>query len=325
MVTGLCTFLVLSFVGLSLATAAQPITIKAVSAWPKTVWETQNFMRLLEIINQNLAKKFPGQVEMKYLGGPEIIPHAEQVEALRRGLVDMVFSATGYYTSVAPVAEGLNLTYLPPAQERAKGIYSFYDQVHQKKVNAHFLGKLGTFLPFVIYLKKPVNKADLTGLKIRTSGTHVPFIRNIGGLPVMTPPTDIYTSLERGVLDGLIWPAGLIKEWGWPEVIKYVLDEQFYSTVCVVLVNLDTWKKLPKGVQETITASEIQAEQETEARAKKRWDDEWAWFKEKGIQFIKLPEVEAKKFRNVADASLWEVLAQKDPENTATLKKLLAK
>ena len=76
--------------------------IKAVSAWPKTVYEVQNFMKFLEIAKQNVAAKAPGQLEIKYLGGPEVIPNSEQVEALRNGLVDMVFTTSGYYVSVLP-------------------------------------------------------------------------------------------------------------------------------------------------------------------------------------------------------------------------------
>lgn len=84
---------------LSLASMAEAktITIKAVTAWPKSVWEVGNFTKFLDIVKERVAQKYPGQLEIQYAGGPEVIPNQEQVEAARMGVVDMVFTTDGYY------------------------------------------------------------------------------------------------------------------------------------------------------------------------------------------------------------------------------------
>jgi TRAP-type mannitol/chloroaromatic compound transport system substrate-binding protein len=86
---------------LSLASIAEAkqVTIKAVTAWPKTVWEVGNFMKFMDIVKERVAKEYPGQLEIQYAGGPEVIPNQEQVEAARMGVVDMVFTTDGYYVS----------------------------------------------------------------------------------------------------------------------------------------------------------------------------------------------------------------------------------
>jgi TRAP-type C4-dicarboxylate transport system substrate-binding protein len=94
--------------------ASKRIKLRAVTAWPKTVFEVQNFMKFLDMVKENVAKQYPGQLEIKYTGGPEVISNREQVEALRNGLIDMVFTTDGYYVSAVPEVNALSLTKIKP-------------------------------------------------------------------------------------------------------------------------------------------------------------------------------------------------------------------
>ena len=116
--------------------APKKIILKAITAWPKTVYESQNFLKFIDMVNQNAAKKYPGELEIQYLGGPEVIPNREQVEALRNGLVDMVFTTDGYYVSAVPVVNAMSLTTLKPWEERKRGVNAFLNKIHREKVNA---------------------------------------------------------------------------------------------------------------------------------------------------------------------------------------------
>ena len=49
--------------------ASKTIKLRAVTAWPKTVFEVQNFMKFLDIVRQNVAKQYPGELEIQYTGG----------------------------------------------------------------------------------------------------------------------------------------------------------------------------------------------------------------------------------------------------------------
>lgn len=309
----------------SLASAAEKITIKAVSAWPKTVFEVQNFMKFLDIVKANVAAKYPGQFEIRYLGGPEVMPNNEQVEALRNGLVDMVFTTTGYYVSVVPEADALNVSWLLPWEERAKGVNELLNKVHEEKINSYYLGRIGPGIPFTLYLTKPIESADLTGLSIRCSPTHVAFLKKLGAKPVVIPPPEVYTAMERGVCQGLIWPAALITDWGWDKVVKYTVDPAFYNGANVILLNLNTWKKLPKNIQDLLIASEEEAEHYAIDRGKKRIREGEEKMAKQGMKVIKLPEADAEKVVDAANSSLWEVVMSKSPETGQKLKALFVK
>jgi len=305
--------------------APKKITIKAVTAWPKSVWEVANFMKFVEMVHENVAKKYPGELEIQYTGGPEVIPNQEQVEALRGGLVDMVFTTDGYYVSAIPEVNALSLSMLDGWEERSTGVNDFLNKIHREKVNAVYLGRLGHNLPFTLYLLKPIKSADLTGLKIRCSPTLIGALKRLGAQPVVIPPPDIYTALERGVVDGYMWPAGLIRDWGWQEVTKYVVTPGVYNGANVVLVNKDLWDKIPDHLQKLLIETEDQAAQYAKDRSVDLVKNEFEVYKKLGIKFIDLPPAEAKKFTDAAYDSLWEIILKKAPVNGAKLKEMVTK
>ncbi|MFH1349937.1 MAG: TRAP transporter substrate-binding protein DctP, partial [Pseudomonadota bacterium] len=211
------------------------------SAWPKTTFMVQNFTRFMDRTNEKAAKMYPGELEIKYKGGPEVISFKEQVEAARTGLIDMVFTATSYYTSIIPVGDGFSASALKPWEERDKGVFEFMQKIHAEKANVFFLSRMGSGIPFQIHTNQPVKSvADLKGMKLRCSPTLIPFLKKIGVNPVMMKPGDIYTALERGVVQGYVWPAAQMRERGWEKVTKYVIEPPTpYQAIDVVLVNLD--------------------------------------------------------------------------------------
>ena len=220
---------------LSLASMAEAktITIKAVTAWPKSVWEVGNFTKFLDIVKERVAQKYPGQLEIQYAGGPEVIPNQEQVEAARMGVVDMVFTTDGYYVSAVPEVNALSVSMLDGWEERAKGVNAFLDKIHQEKVSCIYLGRLGHNLPFTIYLTKPVKGLeDLKGLKIRCSPTLIGFLKKIGANPVVIAPPEVYTALERGVVDGINMGVATYSAWKlWGVMPHMVKANLFYGNI----------------------------------------------------------------------------------------------
>lgn len=310
----------------SVSQAASKITFQAVTAWPKNTFMVQNFMRFMDRVNQKAAEMYPGEFELKYKGGPEVISFKEQVEAVRTGLVDMVFTATSYYTSIIPVGDGFSASALKPWEERDKGVFDFMEKIHAEKANAFFLSRMGSGIPFQIYLNKPIKTADdLKGLKLRASPTLIPFLKKIGVNPIMMAPGNIYTALERGVVDGYVWPAAQIREWGWERVTKYVIEPAIpYQAIDVVLVNLDVWKKLPTHLQDLLKSAAKEEEFRTIVRSMEYIPRENAELQKMGIQFITLPEQDAKKLADIALSALWEVVIKRDPVNGPKFKEMIS-
>ena len=76
-----------------------------------------------------------------------------------------------------------------------------------------------------LHSRKPVRTlADLKGLKLRTAGAWQAISKNLGAAPVSLPGGEVYTSLERGVIDATEW--GTLYENispGFHKIAKYVV------------------------------------------------------------------------------------------------------
>lgn len=304
---------------------AEKYVLKAVTAWPKPTTDNQAFFIFTDIVKKMVDEKYPGQLEIKYLGGPEVAKITEQVPALQTGLIDMCFTANAYYVSLLPEVDALKLSQFMPWEERERGAWDYINELHEKKIGVHYLGRLGLGIPFHLYLLKPIEKADLRGLNIRVSPMYLQIIKALGGNPVVIPPTDVYTALQRGVVDGYCWPSVGIMDWGWHQLTKYIVEPGFYQAPNPVLVGLKAWNKLPRHLQDLLTQAAIEAEKQAVAHFQKLAAEERPKLLQAGLKVIQLPPQEAEKFLKVGYEAGWAEIIQKAPDTGSKLKELLSK
>lgn len=306
---------------------AAPVTIRTVSAWSRAAqFETQQFLTFIEMIQKEANQKYPNQLVIDYKGAGEVIPTQQQVEALRSGLVDMILTAASYYTSIMPEMDVMSLTTMTPWEERKAGADAYLEKLHNAKANAHYLARLGTGDLFHVFLTKPVQKIDdFKGMKIRVSPTHLPFMKSLGAEPVVTPPAEIYTAMERAVVAGYIQPVASIRTMGLLPVTKYMLRPGFYQPIVLVLMNLDFWNKLPNNLKDLLTENMKKAEYIEMENIGNKLKAELEEFKKSGVSIIQLPSADATKFSKMADDALMDVVLKKSPEEGKKLKELITK
>lgn len=309
------------------AHGADKFTVRTVSAWSKAAqFETQQFVSFLEMIQKDADQKFPGQLVIDYKGAGEVIPTQQQVEALRSGLVDMIMTAASYYTSIMPEMDVMSLTSLTPALERKAGVVDYLEQLHNKKANAHYMARLGSGDLFHIFMAKQLQKIDdFKGLKIRVSPTHIPFMKALGAEPVVTPPAEIYTAMERSVVSGYIQPVASVRTMGLIPVTKFLVKPGFYEPIVLVLVNQDFWKKLPDPLKKLLTENFEKCENMAMDNIKTRVNAELEEFKKANVGLIQLAPAEATRFSKMADDAMMEVVLKKVPEEGKKLKEMITK
>src|SRR5436190_767043 len=91
-----------------------------------------------------------------------------------------------------------------------------------------------------IILRQPVGPSgDLQGRKIRGTVTYAGVFNLLGASPVVLAPADIYTSLEKGVVDGAGWPVLGVLDYRWYEVAKYIVRPTFGMLTYPIFMNMD--------------------------------------------------------------------------------------
>src|SRR6202008_2110971 len=149
-----------------------------------------------------------------------------------------------FYPNVRPEADSWKLTERPMSELRKNGGYDYMSHPYAEKMNAIFLARHVDGNPFHLYPTKPISSPDLTGLKIRITPVYRDFFQALGATVVQTAPGEVYTALERGVVDGYGWPITGIFDLGWHEKTKFRVDPGFYSAEVSILINKASWAKL---------------------------------------------------------------------------------
>ena len=315
------TALVLAIAATCSATAlAQEVTLRLVSAFADNGIYVQ---RMLPWINKVNAEG-KGVLQINFLGGPKAIPTFEAGNAVKTGVVDMALNTGAFYTNVMPEADFLKLTQIPVAEQRKNGAFDAINKVWNEKGNMQYLARLVENQPFHIYTNKKIDKPDLTGQKIRITPVYRDFFQALNANVITTPPGEVYTALERGVVDGYGWPIGGIFDFNWHEKTKFRVDPGFYDAEVSLIMNLPAYKKLTEA-QRNYLQKQLLALESDNGFWVRYASEETARQEKAGIQAITFDAASAKAFKDKAYDIAWASALKQSPEVAAKFKSLFSK
>ena len=246
------------------------------------------------------------------MGGPEIIPRFQQHEAIKSGVLDIGFVVGSDIQDVIPEAQGQVLSKLHPTKERESGFFDHMDELYQERMNIKVIGRMA-MSPFYLWMRsKPNSLADLKGMKMRTAGLYDRLMQNFGMIPVTMNSPELFTALERGVVEGFGWPnSGLIRL-GWAKHVKYAIDLPFFEWSNVIAaMNLDRWKGLSPAVQKTIMDVTIAFEPVMVTRQREMNAVARTKIQEAGVTFFKFSAAENKEYLDAAYNLEWAALEKR--------------
>ena len=182
----------------SAAVQAQEITLRAISAWPDNNYFSMNFEKFVAKVNA----EGKGLVQITYLGGgAKVMPPFEVANAVKNGVADMGNVAGGFYTTSLSESDALSLNTRTAQELRKNGAHEYINKIWNEKLNVQYLGRSVDGLPINIFLRKPITKPDLTGLRMRVIPLYRPFLESLNAQSLLQiPPGEGYTALERGLL-----------------------------------------------------------------------------------------------------------------------------
>jgi TRAP-type C4-dicarboxylate transport system substrate-binding protein len=299
--------------------AAQEVTLRVVSAFP----ENQHYVkRTVEWIDK-VNKEGKGVLQLNFIGGPKAIPTFEVGNAVKTGVVDIALSTGAFYTNVMPEADALKLAEVSAAEQRKNGAFALINKIWQEKGNMYYLARVVDFTPFHLYLNKKIDKPDLTGLKIRITPVYRDFFQTLGASVMTTAPGEVYTALERGVIDGYGWPIHALFDLNWQEKTKFRVDPGFYNAEVSLIMNFDKWKALPSATRDQLTRQTLAYEGQNEYW-KTYNQDETKRQAQAGIQTISFDAATSRAFVEKAKEVGWAGAIKASPQYGPQLKKLLA-
>ena len=316
----LFTLAAMAAVVLATPAGAEEAKLKAASFLPLTQSFGIHFKRWVDEVN----KRGKGVLQIDAVG-PEAIPVLEQPNAVKSGVIQMHYGPPTFYTGTMWEGEALSLSERTIKELRANGAWAYLDKLHQEKMNSVLLAGLGDGVNFFVYTTTPAKADDkdkpMSGLTLRSVPLYRVFFESLGARAVSLPPGEVFTALERKVVQGYGWPRWGVKDMGWLPVTKYRYGPGFFNVNVNVLVNLDAWKKLGDPQKKLLNDMAAWLDDEWPKWRAAQDADEDKIQKDAGVQYVDLGAWFSKR----AHDAYWADLEKKSPRHIPHLRKLVTK
>ena len=283
-------------------------TISAVHAFPETLIYTKSFLGFVEKVNE--AGK--GIVQIEVRGGPEAIGMFQQPDAVRDGIVDMVYTPGSFYGGALPEKDAMVASNLTAVETRSNGGTAMMDQIHQEKMGLKYLGWFDSGVCYNLWTRdEPAFDADgnleVEGLKLRGNAVYNAFFTNYLNAQVVDLPTgEVYSALQRGVVDATGWTQIGFIDLKWNEFLNYRIEPCFFSTDLGVIVNMEKWDSLSDESKKLLQDVAIQHEIDSVTALRAKRDEDFAALDAAGMKVVSL-EGEAKaNYLAAAREKTWE-------------------
>jgi TRAP-type C4-dicarboxylate transport system substrate-binding protein len=315
--------LVSAFCGVSLSARAAETVLKAITYAPLSKVEDSMAIFKKWVDKVNTAGK--GEIRVELLGGPEVFPVSDQMNALSKGLVDAVMTFS-VHTPIVPEADTAGLSDITPTEERSNGYLALLDKAHEK-MNVKVIGRTATRSGFYIFSKQPIQKLeDFKNVKIRSHSGYDPLFKKVGAIPIGMNISEIYGALERGVVAAAPYPI-FVYDMGLAEVTKFVLADAFWpSHTTFIYVNLKKFNGLTAKQQQILIDAQVDNEKDLAVVDAQLIATERGKLEKAGMTFTNLSPDEAKKWHDMANESRFEALSSKiSPEQMSKIKSLIVR
>jgi len=287
------------------ARAADPVRLRVADSFPKGHFLVK---LILEPWMADVTKRTNGAVTFEHYPAQQLGKAADMLKLTQTGVADIGYVAPAYVSDKMPVSE---VAMLPGAFEHScQGTMAYSKLARTGVIAEQDYAANGIRLLFAVSLPqyriftvtKPVKDVgDVTGLKLRsTGGAQDLTLRAIGAVPVRMAAPDAYESLQRGTMDGLLFPLESVVAYGADKLVKFSTDGLgFASFVVAYSISDNVWKKLSPEIQKAMTDAADEIIPSACQQVQKSDDEVKKSMEAQGVKFETLTAESRAKFKDL--------------------------
>jgi len=285
------------------AQAADTIELKIADSFPDGHYLVE---LMLKPWMADVTKRTNGKVKFSYFPNQQLGKASDMLNLTQSGVVDIGYIAPAYTSDKMPLSAVVEL----PGQFTSScvGAMAYWKMARGEGIldkdeyqpNGIRLVLMVPLPPYKIFTsrQKISSVGDISGLKLRSTGSQDITARSIGAVPVRMSAPDAYQALSRGTLDGLLFPDESISSYGLTKLVKHAtVGTSFGSFIVAYSIRQDAWNHLPDDVKQAIDA----ASEAMEPRICKEVDEAQATTEKKlqasGVSYDALPAATAKELQ----------------------------
>lgn len=238
----------------AVSTAQAATSLRMAHFWPGASGINQD---VLQAWADTIAEESNGDLVIQMFPSGTLAKPDSIYEAAANGIADIGATAQGYTAGRFPLSQIVELPGVAStATQGACVLQTLYD-------DGHLASEYEDTRPLFMFTTGPggihtidtdvQTPADLQGLRIRRpTAVAGEMLENMGASPVGMPAPDIYTSMQRGVIDGLSFPWEGLKGFRVNELVSYHTEVPFYTLIFVATMNQRTYDRLSPEQQAVI-------------------------------------------------------------------------
>jgi TRAP-type mannitol/chloroaromatic compound transport system substrate-binding protein len=234
---------------------------KLVTAWPPHYPLLGEYA---EKFTEMISRMSSGRLKIQVYGGGELVPPLETFDAVSQGLVEMGHSASYYWAGKLSASQfftsvpfGMNSDQSNSWLNHGGGLKLWEEMYSPFNIIPFCCGNTGGQMGG--WFRKEIHTiSDIKGLKIRMAGLGGKIINKLGASTILSPGAELYTNLERGVIDALEW-IGPYHDYlmGFQRIAPYYYYPgwQEPTGILELLINKNAFESLPIELQDIVRYS----------------------------------------------------------------------
>ena len=269
---------------------------------------------------EKLAEATNGETTIRiYPGGELGAGPVKQYDRVIDGVADIVYALPGYTASQFKKTLLLEIPgIVTPGTNKTEAVWDNIDMLDEEFRRTKLLGLWTAGNAVLLTAEKKIEKlSDMAGLKFRVPSKNTGrLIEAWGATAVSMPITQVYQSMETGVVDGTLVDTSVLTSFKLGEVTKYITTGMnATNSMFMLLMNRDSWEGLDADTQAVLTAMTGAEMSEggrvTMTNASDRALAAWV---EAGGEIVKLSPDAAAEFNAASDNLAATVIAELDGE-----------
>ena len=240
---------------------------------------------VLEPWVKDLEKRTGGKLTGRVFAGNSPFGKTEnQADQVKQGVTDVGWGLNGIPRGRLPRSSIMEMPFVAESADSAsRALWAMLPGPLAEDYKGFKVLAMHCHNPGVFHTrdKKLETIFDVKGLRMRAPNPPTQaLLQYLGAAPVGMPPGQVYESLEKGVIDGAVFPWDAIKGFRLEGLLKHHLDARVYTSCFHIVMNEGKYASLPADAKKAV-------DETTGANMVNRFGEWWGKWDQAGLDAVK--------------------------------------
>jgi TRAP-type C4-dicarboxylate transport system substrate-binding protein len=290
-------------------------TLRLLSAWTPN---NPNVPYIETVFIKNVEAASKGQLKIERRG-PEVASPFEQLQPVSAGVFDILFTTPGYHQAQTGVANMFDAFKPDMDALRAAGLTQKADEYYRRRYGLSILALHPAPGNHFVLKDGLAPDGTLKGMKIRANATFEGAVRALGGTPVNMSPADAYSAMQKGVLEGITFPAFASADYKLYEVGKFMTRPLFGLSNVLFLINVRKLNSLSPELQKIVLDEGRKIEQIGKTALERVAVEDETRMKQNGVKIVQFSAELAPKLNPMYNDGILATAGKSSPNEVKEL------